>query len=98
MTPIPPIGIQLRGIRGSRTVEARVLRRQSAMPRDSLEPKLEMAQQALDVALEQACGVDVRKANTGEMIRIEETLEIAHNAAKEVVSVRLRRRAQKDPD
>jgi hypothetical protein len=68
------------------------------MPRDSLEPKLEFAQKALDVALEQACGVDVRKANTGEMIRIEETLQIATNAAKEVVSVRLRRRARKAPD
>lgn len=64
------------------------------MHRDSLEPKLEIAQQALDTALEQACGVDVRKANTGEMIRIEETLQIATNAAKEVVSVRLRRRAR----
>ena len=68
------------------------------MPRDSLEPKLAIAQKALDVALQEACGVDVKKASTGEMIRIEETLEIAHNAAKEVVSVRLRRRSRKDPD
>lgn len=75
-----------------------MLRRKTSMPRDSLEPKLAIAQQALDKALEQACGVDVRKANTGEMIRIEETLEIAHNAAKEVVSVRLRRRSRKSPD
>jgi hypothetical protein len=66
------------------------------MHRDSLEPKLEMAQKALDNALEEACGIDVHKANTGEMIRIEETLEIARAAAKEVVSVRLRRRAQEN--
>ena len=67
------------------------------MPRrDSLEPKLQLAQEALDTALEEACGVDVKKANTGEMIRIEETLEAAHRAAKEVVSVRLRRRAQEE--
>ena len=66
----------------------------TVMHRDSLEPKLEIAQRALDTALEQACGIDVRKANTGEMIRIEETLQIATNAAKEVVSVRLRRRAR----
>jgi hypothetical protein len=66
------------------------------MHRDSLEPKLAHAQQALDKALEEACGVDVHKANTGEMIRIEETLEIARAAAKEVVSVRLRRRAQEN--
>ena len=68
------------------------------MARDSLEPKLQLAQQALDTALEEACGVDVSKANTGELIRIEETLEIAHKAAKEVVSVRLRRRAEQSPD
>lgn len=66
------------------------------MQRDSLEPKLTLAQQALNSALEEACGVDVHKANTGEMIRIEETLEIARAAAKEVVSVRLRRRAQEE--
>jgi len=67
----------------------------SFMQRDSLEPKLEIAQRALDTALQEACGVDVRKANTGEMIRIEETLEIATNAAKEVVSVRLKRRSRR---
>ena len=65
------------------------------MARDSLEPHLTAAQQALDTALEKACGVDVHKANTGEMIQIEETLQIAANAAKEVVSVRLRRRSKK---
>jgi hypothetical protein len=64
------------------------------MQRDSLQPRLEEAQRALDTALEEACGVDVRRANTGEMIRIEETLAIATNAAKEVVSVRLRRRTR----
>ena len=64
------------------------------MHRDSLEPKLNEAQEALDRALEEACGVDVKKANTGEMIRIEESLAIAAAAAKEVVSVRLRRREQ----
>ena len=65
------------------------------MPRDSLEPHLTIAQEALDAALEKACKVDVHKANTGEMIQIEETLQIAANAAKEVVSVRLRRRSRK---
>lgn len=65
------------------------------MQRDSLQPKLEAAQEALDVALEEACGVDVSMATTGEMIRVEETLAIATNAAKEVVSVRLRRRSRR---
>lgn len=64
------------------------------MQRDSLQPKLEEAQRALDTALEEACAVDLRRANTGEMIRIEEALAIATNAAKEVVSVRLRRRTR----
>lgn len=65
------------------------------MSRDSLDPQLAHAQKTLDDALEKACGVDVHKANTGEMIQIEETLQIAANAAKEVVSVRLRRRSRK---
>ena len=59
---------------------------------DSLQPTLDEAQRALDAALEQACKVDVKRATTGEMIRIEETLAVAAEAAKEVVSVRLRRR------
>lgn len=62
------------------------------MESDSLEPTLSEAEQTLDRALEQACAVDVKQASTGEMIRIEETLAIAAAAAKEVVSVRLRRR------
>jgi hypothetical protein len=66
------------------------------MRRDPLEPKLTQAQQTLDRALEEACAVDVSKADTGEMIRIEETLAIAAEAAKEVVSVRLRRRELND--
>ena len=72
-----------------------MLPRIPAMSRDSLEPHLTAAQEALDAALEKACNVDVHKANTGEMIQIEETLQIAANAAKEVVSVRLRRRSKK---
>ena len=65
------------------------------MQQDALQPTLEEAQRALDAALEQACKVDVKRATTGEMIRIEETLAVAANAAKEVVSVRLRRRSRK---
>jgi hypothetical protein len=68
------------------------------MQRDSLQPKLDAAQQALKVALDEACNVDLRRADTGEMIRIEETLAIAANAAKEAVSVRLRRRRRQEAD
>ena len=65
------------------------------MQHDALQPALDEAQRALDAALDQACKVDVKRATTGEMIRIEETLAVAANAAKEVVSVRLRRRTGK---
>jgi hypothetical protein len=70
----------------------------TAMHRDSLQPRLDEAQRALDTALEEACKVDVQRATTGEMIAIEETLAVAANAAKEVVSVRLRRRTSRAAD
>jgi hypothetical protein len=56
----------------------------------SHEPSLERAQATLEVALKQACSTDVRGANTGELIRIDEMLAIAGEAAKEVISVRRR--------
>ena len=62
---------------------------------DELQPHLEQAQRALDAALDEACGVDLKRINTGEMIRIEEILAVASEAAKQVVSVRLRRREQR---
>jgi hypothetical protein len=40
--------------------------------------------------------VDLRKANTGELIRVEEALQSATAAAKEVVSLRLRRRNERE--
>ena len=64
------------------------------MQRDSLQPKLDAAQEALKAALDEACDTDLHRADTGEMIRIEETLATAANAAKEAISVRLRRRKQ----
>ncbi len=56
----------------------------------NFEPNLERAQATLEVALREACAADVRGANTGEMIRIDEMLAIAGQAAKEVISVRRR--------
>ena len=47
-------------------------------------------------AMEAACSVDVRKADTGELIRVEEALQAAVKAAKEVVSLRLKRRAERE--
>lgn len=62
---------------------------------EHIAPSLEAAQQALEKALDTACGADLSKVDTGELIRIEETLAIASKAAKEVVSVRLKRRSRR---
>lgn len=61
---------------------------------DSLQPELDEAQRALMQALEEACASDIEKADTGELIRIEEQLDTASKAAKEAVSIRLRQRTQ----
>ena len=65
------------------------------MERDALEPKLEQAQKALEIALDEACDVDVRRVNTDELVKIDEALAVASKAAKEAVSVRLRMRSQR---
>jgi hypothetical protein len=57
---------------------------------EPLRPKLERAQRTLEDALQRACSSDVREADTGELIRIEEVLAIANEAAKEAISVRRR--------
>jgi hypothetical protein len=57
---------------------------------EPLRPKLEAAQRTLEDALSRACSADVREADTGELIRIEEVLAIANQAAKEAISVRRR--------
>ena len=64
---------------------------------EHVAPSVEAAQQALEKALDVACGADLNKVDTGELIRIEETLAIASKAAKEVVSVRLKRRSRRAP-
>jgi hypothetical protein len=65
------------------------------METEALKPKLREAQKALEVALEKASGVDITEVDTGELIRIEETLVMASKAAKEAVSMRLRLRSQR---
>jgi hypothetical protein len=61
-----------------------------ANSQEELRPKLERARKTLDEALSRACDADVRNADTGELIRIEEVLAIANEAAKEAISVRRR--------
>ncbi|MFN2567686.1 MAG: hypothetical protein ABR499_22050, partial [Gemmatimonadaceae bacterium] len=61
-----------------------------------LLPDLRDAELTLDRALAEACsGNPPRKADTGELIRIEEALQIASDAAKRAISLRRRRRADK---
>jgi hypothetical protein len=64
----------------------------------ALEPTLQRAKKKLKGALDQACSTDVDHADTGELIRIEEVLAIANEAAKEVVSVRRRLRTGHSAD
>jgi hypothetical protein len=65
---------------------------------ESLQPHLDEAQRALKLALDQACDVDLGQVDTGELIRIEETLALASKAAKQAVSVRLRMRRGRDEE
>src|SRR5438105_4660377 len=57
-----------------------------------LEPDLEQAQESLEAALKEACSMNVKRANTGELIHIDELLAIAGDSAKQVISVRRRMR------
>jgi hypothetical protein len=57
---------------------------------EPLLPQLAHAKDTLKSALANACEADIERANTGELIRLEETLAIANEAAKEAVSVRRR--------
>jgi hypothetical protein len=61
-----------------------------AQDSEALRPQLEQATKTLVDALSDACAASVHDADTGEMIRIEEVLAIANEAAKEVISVRRR--------
>jgi len=67
------------------------------MSRDSreLQPQLRDAEETLGDALKEACATDPSKANTGELIKIEEVLAIANESAKKAISVRRRLRADR---
>lgn len=69
-----------------------------APPPSNRRRQLEQAQKALEEALSQACRVNARDADTGELIRIEEVLAIANEAAREAISVRrMIRRERREP-
>jgi|tagenome__1003787_1003787.scaffolds.fasta_scaffold20978058_7 hypothetical protein len=64
---------------------------------DSLRPQLEKAEQQLDRTLEEVCETpDAARLDTGELIRVEESLALATEAAKEAVSLRRKIRADHD--
>lgn len=62
-----------------------------------LQPTLMRAAETLASALDEACAADLDRIDTGELIRVEEVLAIANEAAKEVISVR-RRLHRERPD
>lgn len=66
---------------------------------EALRPELARAQKKLEAAMDEACDeVDVKKANTAELIRIEESLAVASAAAKEAISVRQKLRLERDKE
>lgn len=65
------------------------MEREEALP---LESQLEQVQASLKASLDEACAVDVQRLDTSESVRIEEVLALASEAAKEVVSIRRKRR------
>lgn len=64
-----------------------------------LAPELARTEEELDENLQRVCEEPpVSEVDTGELIRIEETLAIAARAAKEAVSLRRRVRADGAPE
>ena len=57
-----------------------------------LAAELEDAEETLKFALEQACSRNPSRADTGELIRLDEMLAIASDAAKKAISIRRKRR------
>lgn len=65
--------------------------------RHPLKPALKESELQLQSALEEVCeDTSVQKTDTDELIRIEETLAVASEAAKRAIS--LRRRIRTDGD
>jgi hypothetical protein len=63
---------------------------------EPLRPQLQKAEQQLDRTLEEVCETPVAaRLDTGELIRVEESLALAAEAAKEAVSLRRRMHADR---
>ena len=64
---------------------------------DPLRPKLQEAEQQLDKTLAEVCETPAAsRLDTGQLIRVEESLALAAEAAKEAVSIRRKMRADSD--
>lgn len=62
-----------------------------------MRPQLERLEDKIEKSLDEVCGAPaVKDVNTGELIKIEETLSIAAEAAKEAVSLRRRLRQDRE--
>jgi hypothetical protein len=69
----------------------------SPAPTEALRPQLEKAEEQLDRTLEEVCETpDAARLDTGQLIRVEESLALATEAAKEAVSLRRKMRADRD--
>lgn len=58
---------------------------------EPLAAELHSAQETLKSTLEEACSTDVERVDTGELIKVEEMLSIASDAAKRAISIRRKR-------
>jgi hypothetical protein len=66
---------------------------------EPLRPQLVAVERQLDESLGEVCDMPApSKLDTGELIRVEETLAIAAEAAKEAVSLRRKLRADRERD
>jgi hypothetical protein len=65
---------------------------------EPLKPKLQEAEHQLDKTLEEVCATPTAAArlDTGQLIRVEESLALATQAAKEAVSLRRKLKAERD--
>jgi hypothetical protein len=64
---------------------------------DPVIPELREAELTLEQALAEVCSAKpASRADTGELIKVEEVLEIAGEAAKRAISLRRRRRAERN--
>ncbi len=79
---------------GTRVALKEVMREQHD---DDLEPRLRAVEETLGATLEEVCADQTpEEMDTGELIRVEETLAIAAQAAKEAVTLRRKRKARGD--